>query len=138
MNANERREAVKPRPGKGVGRRLIHAVQAGEERRSNARLLAYARNERCRDGALRQGRRPDWVCCISSRSLNGAQPTPHQVLRLFGWDRGYWRYRQGPAAMQALPEVDRVVPRVQSRSVPPRDVSFARSTACTTCTTQGE
>jgi hypothetical protein len=29
---------------------------------------------------------------------------------------------------------DRVVPRVQYRSVPPRDVSFPRSTACTACT----
>ena len=29
----------------------------------------------------------------------------HQVLRLFRWDRGYRWYRQGPAAMQALPEM---------------------------------
>jgi hypothetical protein len=28
-----------------------------------------------------------------------------QVLKLFGWDKGYRWYRQEPTAIQALPEV---------------------------------
>jgi hypothetical protein len=36
--------------------------------------------------------------------------------------------------MQAIPRCDRVGPRVQYRSVPLRDGSFPRSTACTACT----
>ena len=59
----------------------------------------------------------------------------HQVLRW--WDRWYWWYSQEPAACRCYRRCHRVVPRVTapvSRSVPPRDVSFPRSTTCTACT----